>query len=54
VEAIAVLRTAADFDREPTGGDAAESLMARTGDFLPSVANAHRLAAHLAQAAHLG
>ena len=47
---IAVLRTAADFDREPPGGDAAEALAAHTGGFLPSVANAHRVAAHLAQA----
>ena len=47
---VAVLRTAADFDREPPGGEAAESLTARTGGFLPSVANAHRIAAHLAQA----
>jgi hypothetical protein len=43
-------RPAGDFEREPPGGDAAESLTARTGGFLPSVANAHRVAAHLARA----
>jgi purine nucleoside permease len=47
---IAILRTAADFDREPPGEGAAESLTAHTGGFLPSVANAHRVAARLAQA----
>jgi purine nucleoside permease len=47
---VAVLRAAADFDREPPGVDAAASLTARTGGFLPSVANAHRVAARLSQA----
>ncbi|HEX9168020.1 MAG TPA: purine nucleoside permease [Roseiarcus sp.] len=47
---IAILRTAADFDREPPGEVAAESLTARTGGFLPSVVNAHRVAARLARA----
>jgi purine nucleoside permease len=47
---IAILRTAADFDREPPGQDVAESLTAHTGGFLPSVANAHRVGAKLAHA----
>jgi len=47
---IAILRTAADFDREPPDEGAAEALTAHTGGFLPSVANAHRVAAKLAQA----
>ena len=47
---IAILRTAADFDREPPGEGAAVSLTAHTGGFLPSVANAHRVAGRLARA----
>jgi purine nucleoside permease len=47
---IAILRTASDFDREPPGEGAAQSLTAHTGGFLPSVANAHLVAARLAQA----
>lgn len=47
---IAILRTASDFDREPPGEGAAQALTAKTGGFLPSVANAHRVAARLAQA----
>jgi purine nucleoside permease len=47
---IAILRTASDFDREPPGEGAAESLTAHTGGFLPSVANAHLVAARLARA----
>jgi purine nucleoside permease len=47
---IAILRTAADFDREPPGQDAAEALSASTGGFLPSLANAHRVAARVARA----
>ena len=47
---IAVLRTAANFDREAPGQSAAESLRARSGGYVPSVANAHRLSAKLANA----
>jgi len=47
---IAVLRTASNFDREAPGQSAAESLRARSGGYLPSVANAHRLSAKLANA----
>ena len=47
---IAILRTASDFDREPPGEGAAVSLTAHTGGFLPSVANAHRVAGRLARA----
>jgi purine nucleoside permease len=47
---IAVLRTASNFDREAPGQSAAESLRARSGDYFPSVANAHRLTAKLANA----
>jgi purine nucleoside permease len=47
---IAVLRTASNFDREAPGQSAAESLRARSGGYFPSVANAHRLAAKLANA----
>ncbi|HLW91528.1 MAG TPA: purine nucleoside permease [Roseiarcus sp.] len=47
---IAVLRTAANFDREGPGQTAAESLSARSGGYLPSVANAYRVAGALARA----
>ena len=47
---IAVLRTAANFDREAPAQSAAELLRARSGGYVPSVANAHRLSAKLANA----
>ena len=47
---VAILRAASNFDREAPGQSAAESLAARSGGYLPSVANAHRVAASLAHA----
>jgi purine nucleoside permease len=47
---VAILRTASNFDREAPGESAAESLTARSGGYLPSVANAHRVGARLAHA----
>lgn len=47
---IAVLRAASNFDREAPRESAAESLSARSGGYLPSVANAHRVSARLARA----
>jgi len=47
---VAILRTASNFDREAPGQTAAESLGARSGGYLPSVANAHRVGARLAHA----
>jgi purine nucleoside permease len=47
---VAILRAASNFDREAPGQSAAESLAALSGGYLPSVANAHRVAASLAHA----
>jgi purine nucleoside permease len=47
---VAVLRTASNFDREAPGQSAAESLVARSGGYLPSVVNAYRVAGALAHA----
>jgi purine nucleoside permease len=47
---VAILRTASNFDREAPGQSAAQSLAANSGGYLPSVANAHRVAARLAHA----
>jgi purine nucleoside permease len=47
---VAILRTASNFDREAPGQSAAESLAARSGGYLPSVASAHRVGARLAHA----
>jgi purine nucleoside permease len=45
---VAVLRAASNFDREAPGQTAAESLNAKSGGYLPSVANAYRVAGALA------
>jgi len=47
---VAVLRAGADFDRQAPGETAAESLRPIAGIYLPSIANAHRVAAKLAHA----
>jgi purine nucleoside permease len=47
---IAVLRAASNFDREAPAQSAAESLRARSGGYVPSVTNAHRVGAKLAHA----
>ena len=47
---VAVLRSASNFDREAPGQTAAESLAARSGGYLPSVANAYRVGGALAHA----
>jgi purine nucleoside permease len=47
---VAVLRTGADFDRQAPGESAAQSLSPPTGTYLPSIANAHGVAARLAHA----
>ena len=47
---IALLRTASNFDREAPGQTAAESLAAKSGGYLPSVANAYRVGGGLAHA----
>ena len=47
---VAVLRTGSNFDREAPGQDAAESLRAKSGGFVPATTNAYRVANALAQA----
>jgi purine nucleoside permease len=47
---VAVLRAAADFDREPPGETAAGSIRARMGGYPIAVANAYRVGAALAHA----
>lgn len=47
---IAVLRTASNFDREAPGQSAVESLSAKSGGFVPSVANAYRVGSAFADA----
>jgi purine nucleoside permease len=47
---VAVLRSGADFDRQAPGESAAEALRPPAGVYLPSIANAHRIAAKLAHA----
>jgi purine nucleoside permease len=47
---VAVLRTGADFDRQAPGESAAASLRPPAGVYLPSIVNAHRVAARLAHA----
>jgi purine nucleoside permease len=47
---VALLRTASNFDREAPGQTAAESLAAKSGGYLPSVTNAHRVAGAFAHA----
>lgn len=47
---IAILRTAANFDREAPGQSAADSLRARSGGYAPSVINAYRVCGKLAHA----
>ncbi len=47
---VAVLRTASNFDREAPGQSAAESLAAKSGGYLPAVANAYRVGGALAHA----
>lgn len=47
---VALLRTASNFDREAPGQTAAESLAAKSGGYLPSVANAYRVGGALAHA----
>ncbi|HEX2529461.1 MAG TPA: purine nucleoside permease [Geminicoccus sp.] len=47
---IAVLRTASNFDREPPGKTAIESLTATSGGFVPSTTNAYRVASKLTDA----
>ncbi len=47
---VAILRTGADFDREPPGETAAGTLRPPAGVYLPAIANAHRVAARLAHA----
>jgi purine nucleoside permease len=45
---VAVLRSASNFDREAPGQTAAESLAAKSGGYLPAVANAYQVAGALA------
>ncbi len=47
---VALLRTASNFDREAPGQSAAESLVAKSGGYLPAVANAYRVGGALAHA----
>jgi purine nucleoside permease len=47
---VAVLRSASNFDREAPGQTAAESLAAKSGGYLPAVANAYQVAGALAHA----
>ena len=47
---VALLRTASNFDRPAPGQTAAESLTARSGGYLPSVANAYLVGGALAHA----
>lgn len=45
---IAVLRAASDFDSEPEGRSAAETLNVDTGGFVPAITNAYRVGSHFA------
>lgn len=45
---IAILRTASNFDREAQGQTPIESLTAKSGGYIPSVTNAHRVGAKFA------
>ena len=47
---VAILRTGADFDRQPPGETAAGTLRPAAGVYLPAIDNAHRVAASLAHA----
>lgn len=47
---IALLRTASNFDREPEGMTAADSLGAKSGGFGPATANAYRVGSKFADA----
>jgi purine nucleoside permease len=47
---VLVLRTASNFDREPAGKTAIESLTAKSGGFMPSVTNAYRVGGAFADA----
>lgn len=47
---VALLRAASNFDREAPGQTAADSLAAKSGGYLPSVANAYRVGGALAHA----
>jgi purine nucleoside permease len=47
---VAVLRTASNFDREAPDQSAAESLTARSGGYLPSVANTYKVGGKFAHA----
>jgi purine nucleoside permease len=47
---IALLRTASNFDREPNGMTAAESLSAKSGGFGPATTNAYRVGSKFADA----
>lgn len=47
---VAVLRTASNFDREPSGKTPIESLTAKSGGFMPSVTNAYRVGGVFADA----
>ncbi|WP_157016160.1 purine-nucleoside phosphorylase [Mesorhizobium xinjiangense] len=47
---VALLRTASNFDREPDGMSAVESLTADSGGFGPATASAYRVGSVLAQA----
>ena len=49
-ERIALLRTASNFDREPEGKTAMESLSADSGGFGPATANAYRVGSKFADA----
>ncbi|MDQ4111201.1 MAG: purine nucleoside permease [Actinomycetota bacterium] len=44
LERVAVLRTSSNFDRQPAGMAAAESLSADSGGYLPATQNAYRVA----------
>ncbi|QZO05287.1 purine nucleoside permease [Agrobacterium vitis] len=45
---ILVLRTASNFDREPFGRTAIESLTSKSGGFMPSVTNAYKVGSRFA------
>jgi purine nucleoside permease len=47
---VAILRTGADFDRQPPSETAAGTLRPPAGVYLPAIDNAHRVAASLAHA----
>lgn len=47
---IALLRTASNFDREPEGVTAADSLSAKSGGFGPAITNAYRVGSAFADA----